>query len=281
MNDRCRHELQSYLKEIRSRCKNEMNRLEQIQDYASKRLRLTHDSKGKSYYYLFDNTQKKYRYLGSESNEEVSITKEAHYLQLSVQELQKEIRLIENMLNLSQESDYEDINRKLNKAYRNACVSQSTNNSSPAREWKRAMENYKKTIPTFKPEELIHKTRDGNYVRSKGEALIYNYLLELGITFVYELPLRIYHNHRDSLIIPDFTILSEIDYKTVIFIEHQGMMNDANYRTGFNEKVYKYWSNNYLPERDVFFTFDLPNGGFDDVPIRSIIQRYIRPDNVA
>ena len=102
------------------------------------------------------------------------------------------------------------------------------------------------------------------------------YLLELGVTFVYELPLRIKIGDKDGLLLPDFTILSERDYKTVLYLEHQGMMSVSKYRTKFNDTVYKYWLNNYLPERDVFFTFDSPNGGFDDTPVRSIVQMYIK-----
>ena len=277
MNSRCRYELIVYLKEIKSRYKNEIAKLEQLKEFSARKLRLTHDRDGKEYYYILDPEKKKYRYLGNSLNKDVQKIKEAHYLQLSVRELQREIRLIENVLSWSRCVDYEDINRKLSHAYKWSNVSFSTNVSTAAREWKLSMEEYKKTIPVYKPEELIHKTRDGTYVRSKGEALIYNYLLDIGATFVYELPLKIRLGHKVFHIWPDFTILSEIDYETVIYIEHQGKMNDAGYREQFKERVYRYWINNYLPERDVFFTFDLPNGGFDDAPISSIIQRFIRP----
>ena len=142
------------------------------------------------------------------------------------------------------------------------------------------MENYKASFPPYRPQELIHPTHDGTMVRSKSEALIYNYLLDMGVTFIYELPLRITYNGKQSLLLPDFTILSEDDYKTVIFIEHQGMMSTPFYRDKFNESVYKYWLNNYIAERDVFFTFDSPNGTLDDRPIRDIIFRRVRNESV-
>ena len=249
-----------------------------MKEYSYKRLRLTHDRSGKEYYYAYVPEKKGYKYLGNRENDDVVRIKEAHYLQLSVRELQREIRLIENVLSWCRSVSYEDINNRLSKAYRNARISHPQSTSAVAKEWKKSKEDYKRTIPPFKPEELIHKTRDGTYVRSKGEALIYNYLLELGVTFVYEYPLTIRLGYKESRLWPDFMILSEIDYKTVIYIEHQGLMNDPTYRERFKERVYKYWINNYLPERDVFFTFDMPNGGFDDTPIRSIIQRYIRPE---
>lgn len=278
MNKRSRYELTSYLKEIKSRCSSESRRLDQLKDYSHQKLRLTHNRSGKEYYYVYVPERKGYKYLGNCDNNDVNRIKEAHYLQLSISKLQHEIQLIENMLSMDEDLSYEHINGELNKAYRNARISQPKSMSVIAKEWKESKEEYKRSIPPFRPEELIHKTRDGSYVRSKGEALIYNYLLELGVTFVYEYPLTIRQGYKETLLRPDFMILSETDYKTVIFFEHQGMMNDTLYRDRFKEKVYKYWINNYLPERDVFFTFDLPNGGFDDTPIKSILQRYIRPE---
>ena len=276
MNKQCRYELTDYLNEIKTQYTNQSSRLQQLENYSSMRMKGNKHRKN-TYYYVFDVKTNKFRYLGKETDEEVLKIKEAHFLQASTQELQREIATIEQTLRLSKNVDYDSINKSLSKVYRDSKTSPVSHSSDITREWKRSMEEYKKTFPPFRPEELIHQTRDGTMVRSLGEALIYNYLLDIGAVFIYELPLRIRIGSKDSLLLPDFTILSEIDYKTVIYIEHQGMMSDPKYRNKFNDKVYKYWLNNYLPERDVFFTFDLPNGGFDGTPIKSIISRYIRP----
>ena len=110
-------------------------------------------------------------------------------------------------------------------------------------------------------------------VRSKSEALIYNFLLEAGYTFVYELPLK--GTHRTFF--PDFTILSEIDYKTEIRIEHQGMYGKDDYRDRSEAREYDYWSNGFLPGRDVYFTFDDNKGGCDIGPIAEILKSRVRP----
>lgn len=276
MNNRCKHELTAYLQDIRNQYEYQHGRLQQIKTYASKRLKVKHQG-GKDYYSVYDQDLGTYRYLGSDDNEDVCLIKEAHFLESSSRETLCEIRLIEQALRLTRSLGYDSINRKLKKVYRGARISPATPSSDIAKQWKQKMEAYKKTFPPFRPEELIHRTADGTYVRSRGEGLIYNYFLDIGITFVYELPLRIRFENQDRLLLPDFTILSEIDYKTVIYLEHQGKMNDQYYRKKFNESVYKYWLNNYIPERDVFFTFDLPNGGFDDTPVRNLVRRYIRP----
>jgi len=276
MDNKSRIMLSSYLKDIRRRYKNEQLLFTQLAGYETKRLRPVRTHNTTNYYSVFIPEQKKYRYLGSDQNDEVCKIKEAHFLKRSLHDLTDEIHQVEHFLCKSKGISYDDINARLPKVYRNASVPSVKSSSDMANEWKKKMEEYKATFPPYRPEELIHRTHDNTLVRSKGEALIYNYLLELGVTFVYELPLKIKIGNKNGLLLPDFTMLSERDFMTVFYLEHQGMMSIPNYRAKFNDAVYKYWLNNYMPERDVFFTFDSPNGAFDDTPIKSIVQRYIK-----
>lgn len=280
MDNKARSMLSTYLRDIKTRCKSEQNMFRNLAGYESKRLRLTRTHNSKNYYSVFIPEQNTYKYLGSGRSSEVRKIKEAHFLERSIKDLTSEIHHVEQFLYKSKGVSYDDINARLPKVYRNACVPHVKSSSDMAIAWKEKMEEYKASFPPYRPEELIHRTHDNTLVRSKGEALIYNYLLELGVTFVYELPLRIKIGDKDGLLLPDFTILSERDYKTVLYLEHQGMMSVSKYRTKFNDTVYKYWLNNYLPERDVFFTFDSPNGGFDDTPVKNIVQMYIKREAV-
>ena len=267
-------EIAEYRHELCERLERESRRLKQLDGYGSRKLKIM--QKEKKRYYSTVEFDGKVVYLGNDDNREVKKIKEAHFLQASLKELKHEITLLDQLLCKSRDISYGSINNSLRKAYRGAEVQSLQNKSDIAREWKAFAEYEKSLHPPFMPERLIHKTHDGTMVRSKSEALIYNTLLELGVTFVYELPIRIRVGNKDFWLLPDFTILSERDYKTVIYLEHQGMMSTQQYRDKFNDTVYKYWTNGYLPERDVFFTFDLPNGGFDDVPIKDIIHRHIR-----
>ena len=277
MDRATRHCLQSYLDDITNRYNTEKARLEQLNDYSAKRLKVTHDKDGRSYYSIYDPEKNAFVYAGKCRNEEIAKIKQAHYLKLMVDELRRERLLIERTISMSHDLDHEAIEKKMKKAYRGSFIPGTMLSAGKESEWKESMDQYKANFEPFMPEELIHRTRDGTYVRSKSEALIYNDLLELGVTFIYELPLRITYYHKKTLLLPDFTILSEIDFESVIYIEHQGMMNTPSYRNKFNESVYKYWLNGYLPERDVFFTFDSPNGGFDDTPVKSIIRKHVKP----
>lgn len=280
MNEYIRSTLNSYRSELRTRCLNEQHRLDQLPGYETKQLKITQTKNNVNYYAVYIPETGTYKYIGSDKHSEVNKIKEARYLSLSTKKLMREISVVEKFINSSIAVTYDDINAALPKMYRNAAIGLGSFASETAEKWKDSVENYKASFPPYKPEDLIHPTHDRTMVRSKSEADIYNYLLEMGVTFVYECPLRITFNGKRSLLLPDFTILSERDYKTVIFIEHQGMMSSPSYRDKFNESVYKYWLNNYIPERDVFFTFDSPNGGFDDRPIKDIIFRRVRYEGI-
>lgn len=281
MNKKLRYELSSHLEDLKRQYETQRMKLAQLEGLSIKKLKASFRSNGAAYYSVYDPESSKYRYLGTDSNEEVSKIKEAHLLKMSVSNLLEEIMRTESFIRRSVEVDFEAINSRLSKTYKLSSYAGLASVSDAASKWKKEMEEYKKTFAPFRPDELIHRTRDGQYVRSKGEALIYNFLLDLDVTFIYELPLVIKNNYKNGLILPDFTILSELDFKSVIYIEHQGKMESNNYRNKFIESVYKYWSNDYIPERDVFFTFDLPNGGFDDSPIKSIVERCIRPTIIS
>lgn len=270
-------ELQSYADELRRRSYYHEKELSRLKEFTSMRLQVKKHSNGHNYYSVLDPGTGSYRYLGTEENENVAKIKIAHYLDRSLYETKRELLLVDKLLKNSRCTDYENINSLLAQAYRGARISHPGTASDTANEWLKTMNERKGMYPPFKPEGLIHSTNDGNKTRSKGEALIYNYLLDIGVSFIYELPLEIRFNNKDALLLPDFTILSEIDFKSIIYVEHQGMMNDYQYRSKFNDSVYKYWLNDLIPDRDVFFTFDLPNGAYDDTALRSIINRFVRP----
>ena len=275
MNTVLHQDISSYRNELCARMKRETTRLEQLKGCRSKRLKVMRKA-GNDYYSVIDGSSGKSKYLGTADNEEVRNIKEAHYLDTSLKELRHEIGLLDEILCKSRDLSYDSINDRLHRAYKGATTQQAVSASEEAQIWKAKAEHTISLYPPFRPEERIHSTRDGTKVRSKSEALIYNELLDLGVTFAYELPLRIRAGNKESLLLPDFSIFSEISPGRIIYIEHQGMMSTPKYREKFNDSVFKYWSNGYLPEMDVFFTFDSVNGAFVYSPVKDIIYRHVR-----
>ncbi len=77
---------------------------------------------------------------------------------------------------------------------------------------------------------------------------------------------------------PDFTILSETDYKAEILLEHQGMMDSQYYRDRFFEKQYEYWKAGYIQGVNIFYTFDGPGGSLSLSPVDDMIRNVVRSD---
>ena len=99
-------------------------------------------------------------------------------------------------------------------------------------------------------------------------------LLRNGIPFVYELP----HVLKNGKIVhTDFTILSTIDYKTEILLEHEGSMADAGYRDKHAWRVENYYLSGYIPNVNLFFTYDGMNGSVDGEAIQRIVDGWLRP----
>ena len=150
MHRNARHELNEYLKDVRSQYALQSKRLAQLEGYVSRKLKVRKHPNGTAYYSVLEPGSRKYKYLGKECDEEVSKIKEAHLLQLSVKELEREIQLVEKTLKLSRNIGYEQINKRLSPVYRNSMLSEPSGFSDVARKWKKKMEEYKSTFPPYR-----------------------------------------------------------------------------------------------------------------------------------
>lgn len=177
--------------------------------------------------------------------------KAAHYYKKLLQVIDTDIKLLEAVNKEYIIPEHDSINKLLPKVYRNESPPAAMHVSPNAKEWKERMEAEKAKRPLYRPEELTYRAQDGTMMRSLSEVIIANYLLSLGITFVYELPFT----HRGKMVLPDFAILSPVDNRTVIIIEHQGAMGSEEYQSKFIKTLLFYLGTKMVPNKDVFFTF--------------------------
>ncbi len=103
------------------------------------------------------------------------------------------------------------------------------------------------------PEGTFHyETRRGELVRSKSELIIANTLMELGVPYKYEHPLKLKNGRT---IFPDFTVLP-IGQRREVYLEHYGMMDDDGYRDSFFLKHSTMIQNGYIPGVNYIMTFE-------------------------
>ena len=119
------------------------------------------------------------------------------------------------------------------------------------------------------PERLIHRTKNGDLVRSKSEVIVANILIDLGISYEYEKPLHSKSDPKDFRL-PDFTIKYEGEE---FYWEHLGMIKDPEYRKEWERKRKWYEENGYIDK--LIISKDKPGGGIDSKEIERLAKEKI------
>jgi len=264
--------LERILKALKEAQNQQSRRVEELAEFEEVCLKSRIHRNGSEYYYVREKGSRQSTYIGRGSDVTVNSIKESKYLRKSLSIIEGDINCLEQVLERLQPVDYDSIDALLPKIYRGAKLIYAEAANEKLRLWKEQALAYKARFNTYRPEELKIVTKDGTYVRSKSEALIYNALLDLGLTFVYEMPMRI----GTKTYWADFVILSEQDYETEIILEHQGLMNSERYRMRFIEKLHGYWKSGYIMGVNIFFTFDNPDGGLDLTPVYDAVNNHIK-----
>ena len=76
-----------------------------------------------------------------------------------------------------------------------------------------------------------YKTRDGHYVRSRGEVMIDNYLYSARVPHAYELEVHL--PESDKVMVPDFVVLTP---KGNVYVEFWSMEGQSDYDTNTDQK---------------------------------------------
>lgn len=122
--------------------------------------------------------------------------------------------------------------------------------------------------PTF-PEQLIHKSISGNFLRSKSESLIDTLLFYNHLPFRYEAELKLGH----ATYYPDFTIRHPKSGET-IYWEHFGLMDDSGYCQKSISKLQFYALHGIIPSINLITTFETQNHPLSVDLVDRIINYY-------
>jgi len=221
--------------------------------------------KGGLYYY--SGTGKNRVYVGTGDRKQIKDIQKRRLLEETIKRIDQNMLLMEAFLEKYQSTELETVVKDLPKAYRMASAVQVHSEVFiNAKKWE--AKTYQKS--TRNEADLRHKTQKGDLVRSKSEVIIANILYGRNIPYHYEEIVSI----NGVTMAPDFKIavVSENRFK---FLEHCGMISDAEYRESFLWKLRNYIEDGYVPWRDVFFTFDDLEGSIDTLTIYKIIDQFL------
>ena len=124
---------------------------------------------------------------------------------------------------------------------------------------------------TYKPEEKIHLTSTGIYVRSKSEASISEKLFDYNVGNRYEQILWL----EGKPFAPDFTLLDAAGQP--FYWEHAGMMHIPKYARHHQYKMDVFERHGIVPWKNLIVTYDTEDGGINMGLIDSIVRFQILP----
>lgn len=117
----------------------------------------------------------------------------------------------------------------------------------------------------------IHETENGEFVKSKSEALIANRFKALGIPYVYEVSVWLPDKRYRK---PDFVVLNRRTRKTY-YLEHLGSMGKGEYVKEFMDKLKDYREVGIIPGDNLLLTFESSEHPFTIGQLNEIIDRVL------
>jgi hypothetical protein len=125
---------------------------------------------------------------------------------------------------------------------------------------------------------LVHRTAQGDLVRSKSEVIVGDTLTRLGVEYEYETLLKMEDGTQR---LPDFTIRRP--GKPTVYWEHLGMMGSPGYRADWEAKQAWYkthgivpWTEASVPGGMLVWSTEKPNeGGIDSMEIERLAREVI------
>ena len=129
------------------------------------------------------------------------------------------------------------------------------------------------------PETLIHPTDRGEFVRSKSEEIIANYLFSKNdvIDYKYERPLNIVVNGKKAIIHPDFTIIN-LKTGTIYILEHVSRLDLPEYHDAFVFKHRAYIENGMYQNGRIIYSFESAGQPLNMKEIKILINEIILED---
>ncbi len=122
---------------------------------------------------------------------------------------------------------------------------------------------------TAYPEGLTVKTVRGELVRSKSEAIIAMVLNQYGVPYHYEEMLRL----DGQSFAPDFTIRNPLTGE-VVYWEHLGLMDDADYCMQNARKLQAYMQNGLIPNLNLILTSETAEHPLDLELVTKLVEHF-------
>ena len=216
-------------------------------------LRIAKKRKNVEYYYKEENSNRNSksnngRYIRKEEYDLAVKLAQRDYDKVIINNAKERAKCIEEFLKNYQKTDLSEAYLNTN-SYRKKLISPVIlPDEEYVKQWQSVVYQGKK----FADDDIEIITEKGERVRSKSEKIIADKLFSLGIPYRYEYPLKLSDGMR---VYPDFTIL-KLPEREEVYLEHFGMMDDADYVDKVLYKLNTYEKNKIYLGVNLFVTHE-------------------------
>lgn len=211
-------------------------------------LRIIKKQKSVQYFHISEKGDTNGTYIKAEAVEFVSALAKKSYYQRLLREAEREYKAITTYIHNMKGTRPEDVYSKMSEYRQKIVTPLMISDSEYCRNW----ENEAFETNDFRQEERVYETKRGDKVRSKSEAIIADMYYEMGIPYRYEA--KIWLNNGKARY-PDFTLL-KMPEREVIYHEHMGLMEDADYRRSNLLKIQDYMTSGIYLGKNLILTFE-------------------------
>lgn len=250
------------MRKIEILLKEEMEELKQIVTSAKQRLIEVPEGNlrvrtwnGKTEYYYRNSTNENTkesrdngRYLKKKEESLAKSIAQRDYDREVVNRAEERISIIEKFLKIYQKTSLKKLYQDTVPGRRSLVKADIISDEEYIKQWQSVPYRGK----SFLDDDIEIITERGERVRSKSEKIIADKLLSLGIPYRYEYPLTLSDGVR---VYPDFTIL-KLPEREEVYLEHFGMMDDADYVDSVLYKLNTYEKNKIYLGVNLFITHE-------------------------
>lgn len=224
--------------------------------------------RGKIRFYHTGVEKGRHIYIRNQNTQLLEELKEKKLVEMVISKLQNNIDLEKEVLTRYENYTLKHVIRQLKQPYRDVNINAIE---------EKCLKNYRwsdKINHSPYHDHLMHSTVSGINVRSKSELSIATMLDAAGISYQYEMELKLKdENGIEHIYYPDFTLLTLDGRK--IYWEHFGKLNDPQYRQKTMKKLSDYNLNNIYSPFNLIISMDGPNGSLDLAGIQRVIDSLI------
>ncbi len=259
--------------EFNEAIKREQKRIQRLIDLTGenetdrKRGILLLDKRGKNTY-CYEKKNHTKKYLGRSDSEAAQLFVRDKFLVEKRERLLFDKELLDHLEPAYKDYSHEAVLLGLPASYR-TILTEDFNNAryEELKQWTCA--DFERNEAPF-PKQKIY-LKDGRRVRSKGECIHGNIMIDMGVLFRYDSIITITDPFGNTKrISPDFLI--QCFDRSLVIIEHLGRLFDKRYALDFGEKCFWYMQAGFILGRNFFVTSDDINGGTDSQAIWEVAK---------